>query len=364
MSIERKQFVDALQIVAPALSDNDLIPILSHVCFTGEEIFAYNDQIGISTSLKTDYTGALPGNTLIAMMKSSKAKKVSFEVKKNHILIHASRSDLRLACLNEDSFSFDMPELEGSSRVLNVNMSEFFRSIELCLRSVGNDVSVPDMLGISLIVEDDNVLMFSTNSITMTMAKTSFEESAPFEDRVILSAAFCQQMLKISSGYKAPKKGKDKYAPVLEIADDYALFVYNDIHLFGRLIESDSPLNFQEIMDHHLPNKVKKHLVPIPSAIGGILERAVVITDGAVKNIHTVITVEDGVMEFFSSSERGEIMDDLQILKNHPSAEINIEAKYLKSAYGLFDNMLINDTCAIMEKDGTIYMVAAKISGG
>jgi len=342
--VKRTDLLSRLGVVAPALADNSLIPALQHFWFLGDQIMAFNDRIAISTPLKTEFKGAVPGKTLIDLLKASQAKEVELIAENNNLLIKAASSKFRLGILPTDSFLFEMPELAKDHQTFP---EDFYAAIDSCMRSVSADTSIPDQLGITLIPEDTTLHLFSTNNSTISTAKIKLKAAPKFK-RVILSEPFCKQLLNLNE-----KGGR------LEINSEYALFVQGETSLFGRLIESGNPLDFLDIFKHHTPPDYKKRLIAIPTKLQLILERAIIITDTtAADRKPTLISVKErGRMSFGSKSDRGEVFDFMGIEEQHPEVQVRIEPKLIKLGYGAFDKMLVTKSGLMMVKDNKIYLV-------
>lgn len=349
--MERRQLLDTLGTVAPALASTDLIPVLTHFWFTGKTVMAFNDQIAISTPCATDFKGAVPGD-LLQLTKLSKAKDVTLETPDDkELVIKLASSRVKLGLLDPEAFLFEMPMPSSADFLQTGKVAEFLDVVRNAMRSVSSDTSIPDQLGVTLIAEKGVLHVCSTNGMTMTHATIKVNGSPGFKDRVILSAPFCNQMLALA---KTEKKLQ------LEIHDDHALLVCSDgTILFGRLIESPQPLNFLGVLDENFPDEDRKLLIEIPTKMHLILERAVVIAESKADRTKTTITVRDGKMKFFSASDRGEVADTMLVGETQPEVSMRIEARHLKNGYGDFDRMLITERCAVMVKDNKMYMVAA-----
>lgn len=342
----RTDLVDMLQLVSPGLSNNDLIPILSHVWFTGSSLMAYNDQIAVSVPLKTDFKGAVPGSTLIDLIKNSRAKDIEFIAAESELTIKAASSRFKLGMLPDEAFNiFDMPK---ASKGALTPPALFFDAIASCMQSVGSDPSTPEQLGVTLIPDDKDLELYSTNNATITYTKITLPLGKP--TRVTLSADFCKQMVSIAKSEKNVK---------VEIHDDYSLLTTpKGISLFGRLIEIDKPLDFAGIMENNIPDDAKKIAVDIPSKLRLMIERAIIITNSTSERSQTAITITDGKMRFLSKSSRGEVIDTVLIGDKQPDVSLDLDCKHLKPVFDAYDKMLITDRCFIMLKGQSIYMVA------
>jgi DNA polymerase III sliding clamp (beta) subunit (PCNA family) len=348
--MKRSELVESLEIVAPALSKTDMVPTLKHFWFRGDSLMAYNDFIGTSVELKTEFIGAVPA-TLLQMLKASKAKDTEFDTDGEMLVVKAASSKFKFPTLGKDSFIFDMPKPK-SKAVLKVNTEQFLKGIKDCLYSVGDDMLTPDQVGITLLMDGDDLCLFAINGATMTCVRTKCGE-VTFKDRVILPADFCRELLRIEDLVK-----EDLH---IEIHDDHVLAVCGDVTLFGKLVESDKPLDFLKVMSDHFPSEMKKKMVPIPTKLELMLDRALIITDGTDDGKTAVTVKRDGAdckMYFSSTSTRGEVHDTVLVGKQHPEVKIVVKAKWLKIGYGRFTDMIVTDKCVAMSGERSLYLVA------
>lgn len=371
--IARKEFLSRLEVVAPALSDVDLIPVMTHFWFTApgkkhkqHTLMAFNDRIAISVPFQTEFEGAVPGTLLMNLLKNSEAKNIELILRDdNNLDVKTRGGRFTLTTMDPSAFDFfTMPEPTGQT--LPVEGTAFLEGIENCLRSVGHDTSIPDQLGVTLMWADGLLEMFSTNNSTMSYSRIPCKKAPSFK-RVTIPTAFCKQMIKLV-GKKAEIK--------LEITPDHALLDAGDsTYLFGRLVETDGRLDFRSVMDHHFPPESYDLLVDMPN-LGHMLERATIITDSIYEQGTTQITVYDyegskGVvrrMRFTSKSERGEVVDGITVGDKHPDVNTRIEPKLLKIGYADFPNkaskFLVTSGCAVMAKgkdNNMMYLVASRV---
>lgn len=347
--MQRTELVAKLERIAPALSSNDLVPILTHFCFTGTHVFAFNEQIGISAPCKTEFEGAVPGATLLSLLKATGSKDVIFEPKKDELAIKASSSRFKLGLLPPDRFVWEVPKLAKEG--MDLDYKKFRAAIDCCMRSVSIDTSVPDMLGVTLIADEREISLFATNYSTMSYARVPIKKPTKGWDRVILSGVFCKELLTLSAEAKALH---------LEIHKDYALMSgAGGTILFGKLVESAKPLNFHGNFEDSFPAAAVKKLVPIPTKLEGILERACIISADNGEPVKMEIVVEKENAEFYTSSRTSEARDTMQLLAQEP-VTIAVNPKLVKIGYGAFEKMLITKEVFIMATKDTAYLVGAE----
>lgn len=351
--MHRTFLVERLTSVKPALSSSNLVPILQHFWFTGEEVLAYNDMIALSAPCQTEFTGAV-SQTLIDLMRASRAKKVAFEDEGNFLLIKASKSRIKLGLLPEEDFIFEMPGHPKSVFSVSAN-DDFINGIASCLKSVSGDTSVPDQLGVTLLPVKDGVDLFSVNGATVSNVEVrQHKVSKALKKRVVLAAPFCEHMIRM---VKAEGKGS------LSLSGDYALFsTASDLKLFGKLIDVEKPLDFHGLIDDMVPEDLDDISVPMPKTMRLIIDRAVIIAESSVDGVHTKIVVSeaDSRARFYSKSGKGEIRDSVE-LSGHEDVRIGVDPAWLKVGYVKgYDRILFLDGCVIMSKPGEIFLVASK----
>jgi DNA polymerase III sliding clamp (beta) subunit (PCNA family) len=352
----RKDLLERLDLITPALASHDLIPILTHFCFTGTEIVAFSDQIGASVPFKSEFRGGVPGVTMLQLLKASKAKDVELLAAENELQIKAASSRFKLPVLSPKSFVFEIPK--PTERVLPVPIKQFTAALDGCLRSVTADTSVPDQMGVTLLVEGSDLLLFSTNDATLSFSRLKMSGVAPFKSRVTLPTLFCQQVVALSKALKDVK---------LEVHDDHAMLTSNrGVVCFGKLIHVEKPVDFGAMAQQSLPKGLDKKLRPIPSKLRLVIERAIVVTASPVEQVMSKISVRDGRMRFVSKSGKGEVVDSVQV--DQDEASIELDPKTLKIGFNAFydqdehgnGQMLLTDSCFIMARGHDHYLIASQ----
>jgi DNA polymerase III sliding clamp (beta) subunit (PCNA family) len=344
--MQRTELFETLERISPGLASIDMIPILVHLWFNDTTVMAYNDYIAIEAKCKTGLKCAIPGQTLISMLRHSLAKTVDLSIANKEVLIKMGRSNLKLGMLPPEDFIFTMPR-PAKGTELQIDFKRFRTVIECCMRSVSTDTSVPDQLGVTLILNGENLELYSTNNSTISTGKVPLKGKAPFKDRVVLSGDFCKQLLELT---------KTPGSPQIWVADDHTLLKNGDITLFGKLVEVDKPLPFTNMLSHHLPKNYKQQTIELPKQLKMVLMRAMVITDSPTEQTRTTITVKDGEMLLISKSGKGEIKDRIKV-EGHPDVSVKLEPKLLSLGLDDFKNLLITDQCSIMSNGSQMYLV-------
>lgn len=384
--MKRADLLTTLNTLKPALANNDLIPALSMFWFRDGKVMAFNDQIAIQLPMPTDFAGALHGGTLISMLNTSMADEVELSVgASSSANVKLGKTKLKLAHVPEEDLNFFSMPRSVKNDLLVVEPEPFLIGIESCLRSIGTDVAVPDQLGITIIRKGNKLILYSTDRLTLSRAEVGFKEEPPLDDgeRIILSALFCKQMLKLlkwrsparyvdddegegETAEEVPQNQKGQSnAPSelhLEIADKHALLTVGGSTLYGRLLRSERPLDYEGIYQSHVSDKILKGLVPMPDNLGPILNRAEVIVRTSEVPTGMQIDVEEVSngkrATFHAKTGRGEVTDTLKLDDNHPEVAVTMTPKLMRRGCDFFDELLITSKIALFKRGKLTYLVS------
>lgn len=350
--MKRSELLAKLKTVSIGLAKHDLVPVMTHFWFTGNSLMTYNDQIAVGVPLKSTFKGAVPGELFLNVMSTSKAKTVDLEPgEEGELLVKAASTRLKLSYIEEDEFNslFKMPREEADGTTLKLN-AELLAKFESCLRSVSDDTSIPDYLGITVIPEKKALTLYTTDSVRLSEAKVQLKKSLGIKERIIIPAKFVNAMLQLCA---------DGTAATLGIYDEYVILrTKANVTLFGRLVNSDEPLDFPGLVSRLATSSVKKGLVKIPTKLKSVIERATIIGGAGGEHAPTKISVKDRKAQFITESSFGRVSDSVLLSDQHGDVSMMVDPRYIKQALTEFDQIVFTKSCCILERKGELYMVA------
>ena len=357
--MNRLELIEKIEAVEPAVAAKMTIPILGHMWFTGRHVMAYNDGIAISASLRTDFKAAVPP-LLTKLLRASMALEVDVTLKDaGGLQVKAASSKMTVPVYPAANFEtiFKMPVLQESDapkRIIGGKTTEleaFLASMGYALRCVMEEnATVAEQLGVTLApAGKDMISVFSTNEKALFAAR--FKCRNPLKKRLTLSAEFVKQMLSLS-------KKADTCS--LYIYDNSALFKAGIYTLFGKLIFSELPLDFDGVLKTHFPDKDNKpKLSKVPEKLRLVLERStIVIGDKG----DTEVTTGGGKAVFVSRYGDSEVSDVMLISENQEDLRVKFSPSIAKIAVDADLNQVrFTKKCVVFTNGDLVLLVTAKI---
>src|ERR1700675_1985783 len=104
--MNRKYLVDTLELIKPALSKDNTVPVFQ--CFTFQDglITAYDDTVAIIGPTNCEDEFGVHGNTLLGLLSSSSVEEVDLSLDKNDLVIKMGKSTSRLPYIPGSDFIF------------------------------------------------------------------------------------------------------------------------------------------------------------------------------------------------------------------------------------------------------------------
>ncbi len=350
--MDRQELLDKLSAIKPALAETDQVPILCAYWFYGMSVLAFNSRIGMSKPCKTEFTGAVPGITMLSLLASSGTKEVKIDPNSGNssIVMKLGGAKITLAMLPITDEPFKMPKPD-SKFSLKVDMEDFLDGVDNCMKSISDDAV--DNAGMFLVPEDNGLTLYTSDRKSVSYARIS--QNPELKKRAILSHDFCKQMLALS------KEG----SPSLEIHDTHALFTTKESSLWGKLLNPEQEVDFSGIRAKFFPKETQKALIEIPPSLKYALERAMVILSDKSSTGLSEVSIERGVLTMLTESALGKVNDVIKL--DNDDLKVRIDPKAVHGGCEAFDHMAMTKRAVIMtrkKKDAKafdrVYMVANK----
>lgn len=347
--IVREDLLKALSVAKPALAVKDLVPELTNFWFDGEHVMAFNDIIGIEVPCDSEFKGGVRGQLLLGFLEHTRAKELDFGVDADgdaHSLhLKAGASKMKLAMMALKRRMFDFPEVKTIKGL--VVGDDFCEALKRALSCVGQDTSIADQLGVTVIANGAGCLLYSTDS------KTIVQDSAKLKwgDRRVLPAVFCEQLLRLRG-----KDGGDLY----QMPQAVLFIAKSGVRLYSRYVEVKRGLDFEGMITHLMPKDIGKKAIPLPSRLALALERALILLATMPGDYMTMRFNDDRLEIEVLVEGAGELKDTVALEKDHGAIERKLDPALIKRNLALCTKMYLGpDAFILMGDGGFTYLVSA-----
>jgi DNA polymerase III sliding clamp (beta) subunit (PCNA family) len=348
--MNRQEFVRLLELVAPALSDADLVPMFTHYMLCDGAVSASNDALTIIAKSKLVETHgavfAIKGTPLIGLLKNSSAEEVSIEEgKDNEALIKTGRSVLKLPYLPQTEFLFEEPKKEKWAATFTID-EDLIKGIKLCLTTACRDNSMPAIMGVCFNLPKT---LYSCDGDAISRYQLTKRGSADTGSFTIPNQ-FCDALLKICSE-------TETYKGELHINPNWAQAVLsNGFIVYGRMIENDKALDHAALIKRTMTNG--SQFVPLPVGFDEALARARVLADYESKP--TVLTVKGSKLLMATDTSIGTVRDELS-LRGHEPVEATVHASLVQRSASVCDQISIRENCSCYKLGDIVLQIVSNI---
>ena len=335
----RKELLAILKSVAPTLDSHAVIPVLSHLCFTNKQVYAYNNVTCLRAPCNLNIEGAVPGAVLLSVLEQSRAAEIVCEASRNEALFRSGKKtiNLRLAVLPTTDFLFKAPIQEG----VEVKFAaEFQAALRLVAKVASEETADPALSGVTLSFGKKSLTFYATD--TRAMAKVTIALSAPkmAGKSLILSKEFYTQLLKMSG----------KVIVIFTDSGDL-IAVGKDLELFGRVVQNARPEMFENTFKDNALDNIPQ--TDIPESMNLMLQRAV-----SVNPEMTSFTYENGKLYLLTKGLGSELRDKVSVGLGKKPLSAATSTKSLLKHWDDASRFGIGESCILMRGDGWVSIVA------
>lgn len=345
----RKDFLKTLELVAPALAQENLVAIFQSFCFNDNTVYAWRDTLGVVAPCPVDKNFAVHGKTFIDLIRASNAKEIDIELDKENVLVRAGKSKMKLPFSEASDFIFEEPEDEKWDVMMDID-KHLLRGFQLCLTTSSTDNAMPAFMGISVVTNGTDVLLYSCDGDAISRFTTDGKTKAKVH--YTIPNDFCETLLKIAdkTGYRNGQLYVNGQWAVAELS--------NGFRIFGRIIENPEPMQYEKDIARVL--KVSPEFVEIPSTLNQALNRARII--GETENRSTDLRFDGKKLYMTTDSHMGIVKDILPLKSKHPSLEVKVNAKLMSRAISVTSEFAVQEDCTAYRHGDDFFLVMANLA--
>jgi DNA polymerase III sliding clamp (beta) subunit (PCNA family) len=343
----RKELLDTLELVRPALASDNLIPIFQNFCFNEGTVYASKDKLTIMAPCDVQESFAVNGKILGELLKNSAVKEVDIQLDKENALVVAGKSKMKLPYMGQEDFLFTEPEDETWSVILDID-DEVLKAFELCLVTSSSDNTMPAFMGVT-VKGGKRTCLYSCDGDALSRYQLGTKSA---DVQLIVPGEFVDSLLRITAttGCKLGHLYLNEEWAVAELGNDYKIF--------GRILVNDEPLDFESQLKKYL--KDSPPFIEVPDGLAPAISRARVVADPESKA--TAIKVSGGKLYLNTETHLGDVKDVISIESEHPDISASVSAKLIATAISVCNEMAVFDNCTVYRQGDEFILLVSNYS--
>ncbi|MEO0248118.1 MAG: hypothetical protein ABIN58_00990 [candidate division WOR-3 bacterium] len=253
--MQKEVLARALKLVAPALHTRDFIPVLTHVCFDDDKIFAFDDKTAVLVYENTGIRGAVRGRVLIEAVENADDE-LKLEKRGTELALVDSTSTLCLPMLSPETFLFQMPDLDAIDVSITADkntVGNFLSCLELAASTSNEESLRPELVGVTIKVEDGEINLYSTDNISCTKIVVHGLE-VEGRGEVIIPKSSCQLLAKTFRDLAEDLESCSFYFSKAAVLTTYLVKEKSDVWVVCKTI-SATPADYEAILEAVLENR-------------------------------------------------------------------------------------------------------------
>lgn len=264
-SCTQENLNQCLVVVSHIANKNTNLPILNNVLIeakeTGIKLLATNLEIGIECILrgKTEKEGkfTVPAKIFADYVNLLPKDTINIELKSSDLKIKSNTLKTKIKGIESSEFPL-IPKVEKKDPLV-ISASDFINAISKVIFSVAANETRPEISGVFMKIEEDNVTLAATDSYRLAEKKIKLKQKKQniLKEEIIIPARTLQEVLRILNSFQKTLDMVPEVAAkedeILEIfiSDNQILFVFSGIEIVSRIIEGNYPDYKQIIPDGH-----------------------------------------------------------------------------------------------------------------
>jgi DNA polymerase III sliding clamp (beta) subunit (PCNA family) len=332
--VSRESLSKVLNLARPALSNQSFVPILTHFCFDGALVTAYNDVQAIGVRFDAGIECSIPGDTLIKLLNSLSGEKVSFIQDGETVTMMCGKSKLKLPVLGNEKFMFEIPQDKNIGSFMATG--EMLEGISKCLVSVGQDPTHPSQMGITVWPTDKGCDLYSTDNATISRFSTNVPVSLPGDSPIVLPTFFCEQLVVLAREFPSEPIN------VLLYRGSVVAHVGDSAMLFSKLVLDLEPMDFGKVLSKYVDSDaLTKQSMDIPVGLDSSISRAQVLLSSEPDPSVRFDADGLGTLVVSVKSAVGDLDDQLEVTKEVKPLQFGVDPEHVSRASRISSKMVM-----------------------
>lgn len=272
--MDTENLAKAIQLATPALVTSNYIPVLSHFCFTKDQMYAYDDVSAIIVGVETGLNCALRGAPLSQLVGLC-GPRLKLQANGEGVLLTSGRSKFDLPMLGPKEFVYQEPDEDWSSLELDLT-PDLRAGLMICAEAVSRDPLLhKEWTAVSMTTGPEGTLLYAFDGIGLVRYASDVvggKKTRTF----MLPESVCTQVGELCSKLLADDEDK----ATLHIGKQHVQLTFEsakpEVRLVGKLMPEKSPDHEKLIADLKLAAKA----FPIPKGFHTAVAKVAVVVAG------------------------------------------------------------------------------------
>lgn len=321
-----KNAVKALKDVSPALAKDDVLPVLTHYCFDGSGVYAYNDVLAMRRPISgfDGFEGAVSKD--IMKVLSASTQDASVEVSRHNLTVKSGRSKATLSFLGPEEFLFEQPDLSGLEPI-RVGQ-DLMWGLEYAMKSV--DQKSRDTAINAVVISVDTIASTDNISLTRWMLDERLPIDGPTTESsgsIVVPAPFIKHLLDWCNN------DCDLY-----LTGEHCTALFDDGSMLFTKVLTSEVLDFDGIIDSY-HNPYDEYAVSVNNSVISRLKYV----KQLVPDAHVVLG--DGTITITGHNNSAEIEEVFDVEYSGRRVVFDMEVNSLIRAFEMSDEAFFNEGC-------------------
>lgn len=349
--MKTESLLKALALAKPSLGSNDsVVPILSHFCFSEDTLYSFNDVSAIIVEEKTGLSCALHGDTLLGLLSVSGTDDIAIKANADGVVqLKGTSGWVKVPSLPLSESNFALPEEEPH---LSIPITKgLLEALARTSISVATDSIKPEYAGVTIEVSKAGVVLYSTDNKTASRCvllpgKLAVRKSAS----AVIPAQSCDQLSKLAT---ACGLGGAKLA----LGSTTAIGTFEGATLVTRVLPAKLE-TFVKVFDHH---EKDASTFLIPEGFAQEIAKANVIL--ARETIRTcTLDFSKGKMKLSASGAQGTMESSISSA-GKTEGSVKIDPTLIARILPFVQKVAVNDKHSlVLSSEGLTHIIASQVS--
>lgn len=327
MKFQRKELVDILSAVRPALSKKDIVEQATHFIFTKDRLTTYNDYICISHPLKSGLECSVDADKLFRVLSNIQEGEVDLSYDGKQMLVKSGKVRSGLAALKEGEVNKYITDLgkDYEGKKWKSLPEDFSEGIFLCMFSAARDMSTGPLTGVH--VEGESI--FSSDDLRIS----NYKMSSKIDDELLIPVKSIIELVKFKI---------NKYI----VTKSWVHFKTKDEVTFSSRILKDKFPDATKFFE------TEGTAVRFPKEMQSVIKVVSVLAEGDIDIDRKIqVSVGNGVITCRGEREIGWIERDIETKYKGRAITFNINPLFLHQVLDKSAKMTVGENKALFETE-------------